>query len=149
MALPLDPPPRDANGNVIPHDHQGIKGDDGVIRRISPHFLVDDPKAGGKRLSTMAFQTSSGPDGGMSVDLQALIEAAGLDAKVYVISPPWIGAVRFTAGDLRRENLIVGFDPRPEENLPFHGQAWGRITRSTAGRLLALATIFVPVPGAS
>jgi len=47
----------------------------------------------------------------MSVDLQKLIEEAGLDPKSYILSPPWIGAVWFTAGSLRAEGLMVGYDP--------------------------------------
>lgn len=143
--LPLAPPPRDSNGHVVPHDHQGIRDDDGVIRRVSPHHLVDDPKAGGKRLSSMAFQPSSGANGGMSVDLQALIEEDGLDARAYVIAPPWIGAVRFTAGGLRSESLKVGFDPRPA--LPYHGQGWGHFTNSLPRRLAKLAQTFVAIEG--
>ncbi len=91
----------------------------------------------------MAFKPSSGLGEGMSVDLQMLIEEVGLDAKRYVISPPWIGAVRFTAGSLRNENLMVGYDPLPVENRPYHGQVWGHFTQSMPRRLMGLAQMFV------
>lgn len=143
--MPLDPPPRDGNGDVIPHDDAGIGADDGVIRRVSPQLVVDDPKIGGKRLSTMAFQASTGPNGGLSIDLQRLIEEAGLDAKKFVLSPPWIGAVRFAAGALRSEGLKIGCDPIP--NNPYHGQAWGDFTKKLRKRLLVLAEWFVPLRG--
>jgi len=143
--VPLTPPPRDSNGKVVPHNHPGIGPDDGVIRRVSPHHLVPDPKvAGGRRLSTKAFTASTEVNGGMSVDLQALIEEAGLDAKAFVISPRWVGAVRFTAGALRGEGLQIGYDPRPDN--PYHGEAWGTFTKALKHRLLGLAKWFVPLP---
>lgn len=142
--MPLDPPPRDQIGEVVPHDHRGITSDDGVIRRVSHHHLVEDPKAGGKRLSTMAFQASRGDNGGMSVDLQRLIEEAGLDARKFVISPPWIGAVRFAAGALRSEGLQIGYDPVPGN--PYHGEVWGSFTKTLQKKLLNLAEPFVPLP---
>ncbi len=79
----------------------------------------------------------------MSVDLQKLIEEAGLDPKTYVLSPPWIGAVRFTAGGLRTEGLIVGYDP--EANNPYHGQVWGNFSKQIQKRLAAIAAEFVPM----
>jgi len=142
--LPLDPPPRDCKGDVLPHDHAGIGPDDGIIRRISPQYMVDDPKTQGKRLSSMAFQPSTNDHGGMSVDLQKLIEGAGLDARRYVISPPWIGAVRFAAGILRAEGLRIGYDPLPPGN-PYHGEVWGDFTQSLRKRLCGLAEWFVRI----
>ncbi len=140
--MPLSPPQRDAQGEVIPHDHPGITSDDGVLRRVAPHHYVSDPKAtDGKRLSTMAFQASTGANGGMSVDLQKLIEEASLDPKLYVVAPPWIGAVRFTCGALRGEGFSVGYDPLP--NNPYHGEVWGSFTRAKKQRLVALAVTFV------
>jgi hypothetical protein len=141
--LPLDPPPLDIQGEVIPHDHTGIKADDGVIRRVSPFHWVYDEKIKGKRLSTMAFRPSSGEGSGMSVDLQSLIEEAGLDPKSYVSSPPWIGAVRFTAGALRAEGLMVGYQPVPDN--PYHGEVWGNFSRNIQRRLQVLAIEFVPI----
>jgi hypothetical protein len=141
--LPLDPPPRDSQGEVLPHDHPGILPDDGVIRRISPQQWVYDAKIQGKRLSSMAFKPSTGEREGMSIDLQKLIEEAGFDPKTYIMSPPWIGAVRFTAGGLRAEGLTVGYDPVADN--PYHGQVWGAFTSKTPKRLAALAAEFVPI----
>jgi hypothetical protein len=142
--LPLSLPPRDAQGRVIPHDHAGISDKDGIIRRISIHHVTPDPATGARRISSMAFVPSSGTNGGMSIDLQALIEESGQDARLYVQSPPWVGAVRFDAEMLRAEKLQVGFDPLPE-NL-FHGQVWGAFPKSLRRRLATLAKIFVPIP---
>jgi len=141
--LPLDPPPRDEWGETLPHDHVGIQSGDGVIRRISPHQLVYDEKIRGKRISSKAYSPSSEKNGRMSVDLQRVIEEAGINAKAFVSSPPWIGAVSFTAGSLRSENLLVGYDPT--ENNPYHGQVWGRFSKQIRRKLAELATPFVAI----
>lgn len=91
--MPLQPPPRDSKGNVTEHDHAGIHEKDGIIRRISEQQIVNDEKIGGRRLSTMAFRPSTDPTGGMSVDLQNLIEEAQLDPRMYVTDSHWSGSV--------------------------------------------------------
>jgi hypothetical protein len=142
MQLPLAPPPVDENGEVLPHDHDGIEADHGVLRRITMHHLVQDEKApNGRRLSSLAFQPSSGVNGGMSVDLENEIGAAGLDPKTYIVNPPFIGAVRFAVSSLRRLDFMVGYDPLPT-NL-HHGEVWGNFTSSKRKQLLALAEPFV------
>ena len=145
--MPLDPPPRDGNNEVTPHDHGGIDAADGVIRRLSAFHWVEDPKRGGKTLSTMAFRASSRGNGGMSVDLQRLIEEAGLDAKEFVKRHPWIGAVRFAAGTLRGKGLIVGFDPLVDN--PYHGEVWGNFSRTIQMSLRDIAEPFVAIPDAA
>lgn len=141
--MPLDAPPLDDNGEVLPHDHLGIQSNDGLVRRISPQFLVYDEKIQGRRLSSLAFAPSSGERGGMSVDIQRLIEEDGLDPKVYVLSPPWIGAVRFVAGALRAEGLKVGYHPLADN--PYHGEVWGAFSKKLKRKLQAIADEFVPV----
>lgn len=77
--MPLSEPPRDANGVVVPHDHTGIADADRIIRRISDEHVVSDAKApGGRRVSTLAFQSSTDGNCGMSVDLESSIVEAGL-----------------------------------------------------------------------
>lgn len=82
----------------------------------------------------------------MSVDLERLIEEAGLDARVFVVRPPFVGAVRFTAGMLRGGGFHVGYDPLTEN--PYHGEVWGIFSRSKQRWLAAVAGEFVqPPPG--
>lgn len=141
----LAPPPRNLAGLVEPHDHPGIRPDDGVIRRVSHQYVVRD-KDGRSRLSTMAFQPSSpARGGGLSVDLQNEIEESGRDAMDFVTSPRWIGSVRFTAQQLRGEGFSVGFNPIPPEN-PFHGEVWGNFSNGKKKQLLRLARWFVLIP---
>lgn len=142
----LSPPPRNALGQVEPHDHQEIQPADGVIRRISDQFIVSDAN-GGKRVSSMAFSPSSpAHGGGLSVDLQCEIEATGKVATEFVTTPVWIGSVRFTAQQIRGEGFKVGFDPLPPDN-PFHGEVWGNFTSGKKKKLQKLAEWFVEIPG--
>jgi hypothetical protein len=130
---------------VLPHDHEEIGNEDGIIRRIHPHHVVFDPKIGGHKISTMALNPSSGPNGGLSVDLQHEIEEAGIAAEQFVMNPPWIAAIQYKAGQLRDEGLKVGSDPLPEN--PFHGEVWGSFTRSKQKKLLQLAKWLVELEG--
>lgn len=136
-------PPYDADGKVEPHDHDEIGSTHGVIRRVSEQFVVTEAD-GIKRLSSMAFQASSGEGEGMSVDLQGAIEDAGEDPIAHVTSPIWIGSVRFSAQQLREEELQVGFDPIPDN--PFHGQVWGNFNKSKRKRLKSVCEWFVSIP---
>lgn len=143
--MPLQPPPRDDAGNVTPHNHEGIQANDGVIRRVSGQQIVMDEKAGGRRLSSMAFKASTGANAGMSVDLQQEIEQAGLDARTYVTTPRWTGSLRFEAGPLRAEGFMVGFDPLPDN--PYHGEVWGSFSKDKQKRLRQICEWFVPIDG--
>lgn len=97
----------------------------------------------------MAFQPSSDAlGGGLSVDLQREIEEAGRDAVQFVTTPKWIGSVRFTAKQLRKESFIIGFDPLPPGN-PFHGEVWGKFTDGKKKQLRRIAQWFVLIPGVS
>lgn len=143
--MTLKPPPRDAE-SVIPHDHDEILDEDLVIRRISEDWAVSDPKVPeGKRLSTMAFNKSTGPNAGMSVDLKREIEDAGLDAQKWVTTPKWIGSVTLLVRDLRVEEFRVGFDPLPDN--PYHGEVWGQFSKSKQRKLISLSRWFVEIPG--
>lgn len=148
-------PQRDKNGDVVPHDHQEILPEHGIIRRISEQYIVTDDKCLVPRVSSMAFQASSGLNGGMSVDLQHEIEKAGLDSMRYVTTPFWIGSVRFLASQLRGEGFTVGADPienKPGSKLdvepnPYHGEVWGKFTKGKQNRLIKLCEWFVPIDG--
>lgn len=148
----LTAPPRDENGDVTPHDHAEINNEDGVIRRISEKWVVPD-KDGGKRLSSMAYKASSGQNGGMSVDLEALIVAAGVNPKVHVTTPRWVGSIRFTADGLRAEGFMVGYDPLEEDPPhpanPFHGEVWGDFSRARQRRMSEIAEWYVSIPEVS
>lgn len=142
MQLPLDEPPRDAQGEVQPHDHPQILNDDRIIRRISPHFIVpDDKHPSGKRISSMAYEPSTGANGGMSVDIESSITDAGLDPVRFVSQPPFIGAVRFLVGGVRSLGFQVGYHPVPGND--HHGEVWGNFTSGSKKRLAGIAEVFI------
>jgi hypothetical protein len=136
-------PVRDSDGIVIPHDNEEIKDEHEVIRRISEQYIVED--CNGMRIkSSMAYKASSGKNGGMSVDLKNLIESAGLDPQEYVTEPRWIGSVKFTVSDLRKLDFKVGY--HPTKHNPYHGEVWGKFSRSQINNLKTLAVWFVEIP---
>lgn len=142
--MPLDQPPLDNKGNVIPHDHQGIADEDRVIRRISLKQTVVDQN-GERRISSIAFKPSTEERGGMSIDIEKLIIEAGKDPHNFVTSDRWPGSVLFDVGALRELGLRIGFDPLP--NNPFHGEVWGKFSKSQQRSLRSLAIWFVPIDG--
>jgi len=58
----------------------------------------------------------------MSVDIEAWMRVDGL-GPLHYITEPTHGAVRLKAGDLRKQNLKVGWDP--DDAHPHHGGVWG------------------------
>jgi len=133
-------PPRNADGNVVPHDSPNIDGADTLIRYITDQYLVEDEKVvGGKRLSTGAFSESS--DGGMSVDIEKKMVAAGLAVAARVL-PPFVGAGRLIAAELRALQMLVGEDPLKEN--PHHGAVWH--VRQTKRKKLLQQFVWVVKP---
>lgn len=145
--MPLDPPPLDDSGSVVPHNHAGIRNHDGIIRRISDEQVVFDEKIGARRISSMAFKASTGHNSGMSVDLEASILEAGLDPRDYVTTPRWTGSIRFVTQQLRAEGFSVGYDPLPEN--PHHGEVWGTFNKTNQRRLRQICEWFVKIDGVS
>lgn len=140
--MPLQAPPHDAHGKVMPHDHNDILPADILIRRISEQHITGSD--GNRRISSMAFQESS--DGsGMSVDIAKLIEQASLDPRKIVTTDEYFCSVQFTAQKLRGENLQVGYFPLPDN--PYHGAVWGITNRGKRIRLRRLAQWFVEGEG--
>jgi hypothetical protein len=145
--LPLRPPPRDTNGVVVPHDHQDIAEDDGIIRRISDEHIVSASRPGTRRISSMAFKGSSDAPGGMSVDIESLIIEAGQNPREFVTTLRFMGSVYFKAGFLRSVGLLVGYDPLPENAA--HGEVWGNFSRGVQRHLRAAAIWYVEIDGVS
>jgi hypothetical protein len=113
------PPPRDAQGRVVPHDHQDILNEHHVIRHTTRRDIVFDGQ-GGTRLGSGAFSESD--TGGMSVDIEEWMIADGLTALHYVTEPT-DGAVRISVVALRTLGFQVGWDP--DGGHPHHGLVWG------------------------
>jgi hypothetical protein len=127
MAVPL----QDSEGYTLPHDDPDILPEHFVIRHTVPNDLYEG------RVSSGAYSESNDPHGGMSVDIEFLLIAAGLDVLHYV--PENNGAVRLNVGELRGTGCQVGSDPRPEN--PQHGAVWGL----KKGKRKAVAKIAIPL----
>ena len=140
----LAPPPRDQDGCVVPHDHHEIFDGDRVVRRVSEQFIVNNSD-GTRRLSTMAFQPSSGDNAGLSVDLVDQIMRDGSDAIVHVTSPRWIGSVCLEVSFLRASEFMVGYDPL--EDNEYHGEIWGSFSKARKKLLARNSQWFVAIVG--
>ena len=106
-----------------PYNDTNIKAGDIIIRRINPkQHKVFDHNRNCYRISTKAYSPSSGPNGGMSVDIEALIVRAGKDPKKFVTTPVYTGSVAFSAGQVRGLDLLIGHTPKPDN--PYHGDVW-------------------------
>ena len=113
---------------VNPYDDLKIFADDLLIRRIDPkQHIINDENLGCLRISSKAFHPSSEHNGGLSVDVKSLIDAAGIDPKLFVTNPKQIGSVAFKTGAARAVELKVGLDPEPDN--PYHGQVWGKFSK--------------------
>ncbi|MGI9250387.1 MAG: hypothetical protein ACR2PR_04215 [Pseudohongiellaceae bacterium] len=114
---------------ATPYDEKNIQANDVIIRRISlkEHVVRDDNK-NCCRISSKAYQVSSGVAGGMSVDIESLIIKDKKDPKKFVTAPPFTGSVSFLAKQIRAIGLWVGYDPiqnNPQgSSNPYHGQVW-------------------------
>lgn len=133
----------------MPHDHEDIAAEDGVLRRISPNMIVDDGR-GGKRLSSMAYKGSDEDRyHGMSMEIEKLFEPAGQDPRQC--DPPWVACIRFEAGQLRAAGCRVGYDPiaAPPRDNPFHGEIWHNQSRAVFKAISRLAQHYVGLDGVS
>lgn len=87
----------------------------------------------------------------MSVDIEELILAVGGNPATHVTTPKYIGSVRFPVSAARSAELLVGYDPLPDNQC--HGEVWGtlrpnRFSKTQQRALLAASTWLVKIPDA-
>lgn len=115
---------------IDPYDEVKINAEDTIIRRINPHqHVIWDDNKKKHRISSKAFNKSSGLKAGMSVDIENLINRAGKDPRIYVKTPVFIGSVAFLARDIRALELWIGYDPVPDN--PYHGEVWTKVEKKS------------------
>ena len=95
----------------------------------------------------MLYRASSGANGGMSVDINQLIEERGILPDDYVKDKPWMGAISLGVGSTRELGFEVGYNPLSDN--PFHGEIWGQFARAQQKALAQNATWCVEIPGVS
>lgn len=92
---------------------------------------------GGIRLSSGAFQNSTGTDG-MSVDLADTLEREGKNVESTINEHPGFGLVRLTAGFCMAEEQVVL--RAPEDRNPAHGEVIGKKAHGRRKRFANAAT---------
>jgi hypothetical protein len=142
---------------VEPYDEPRIADTDTIIRRINPeHHVVPDENRGVWRVSSKAYGKSSGPKLGMSVDIEALIEADGVNARSFVTTPVYTASIAFRAETARAVDLIIGYEPIIDvpglPDNPYHGEVWTRepskrFSKSQTAALASSAWWYVELPG--
>lgn len=114
-------PQRDERG-VLPHDHEGIKSDDELIRYI-PAVHVNYVN-GIPELSSALFSPSSPPNdprSSVSVDAKKLLEPP--HATPPFRAKPNEGYAELNVKQVRELNLQVGWDPDSQNSA--HCGIWG------------------------
>jgi hypothetical protein len=106
-----------------------------VLRRISPQQIAATPE-GGIRISSGAFQNTSGTDG-MSVVMEDTLRDEGRDAQELVAPYPGFGLVSLTTGLCIEEEQEVQRLPVGEE--PVHGEVLGKKSKGRSRRFAAAA----------
>lgn len=110
-------------------DDGSIADDAGLLRRIHPNHIVDDENTGKRRPSSAAFK-----DMEMSVDVEPLLIAAGLDWQFSLREHSGYSLVRLRAGAARAVNLAVVHKPIAGQN-EAHAEVIGKKSPAIANHL--------------
>jgi hypothetical protein len=104
----------------MPDDREKIPDSAGLLRRIHPDHIVPDHNTGRRRLSSGAFN-----DPRMSVDVEPMLVAKGLDWRFSVAAPHAnYSLVRLSAGVVRAHGQIVEHTPLPTNDC--HAEVVGK-----------------------
>jgi hypothetical protein len=135
----LDAPEKDEDGAVVPHDHAQILNEDIILKRVSQQHLVEVGD-GLYRVSTAIFSQSSDKYRGSSINILKVIENLGEEVEAYCRRRgETVGAIALTAGAIRDEEGLVGFEPL-EDDLA-HGEIWNIKGKPKLRRLLKLVNV--------
>jgi hypothetical protein len=102
--------------------------DVGLLRRIHPEQVIEDKNTGQRRPSSAAFK-----DPNLSVDIEPLLQAAGLDWRFSLKDHPSFSLVRFSEQSAKGQGLTVVRKPLPEN--PAHAEVVGKKTQGKANAL--------------
>jgi hypothetical protein len=116
-------PPRDADGNVLPHDDPvTIPGEWTLLRHVHrEQWAARDERTGSPRPQSNAFAFSTEGSRSMSVDIEPAMLEEGLPSTHYAFRADK-GVVRITAAKARELQFLVGSEPIPGN--PHHGGIW-------------------------
>lgn len=143
--------PTDGAGNVLPHDHPVLQGDNRLIRRINEQFIVDGAP-GGRRLSSAVFKHDP-RQGHLSLDSERCILDLNETPTTYVTTPIWVGALVMSAGQFRSAQQAKEGDEVwqigmvPVNGNDCHAGVWGKITTGQSNELQRRSEWLVPIFG--
>lgn len=117
----LDDPPLDDEGVVIPHDHDQIRHDDVIIKRVTENDIYRSPEE--VRIATSLLSQSSDKYSGSSINIEKVILEQEDSVESYCLKfPNVIGAISFPAKLVRDNGGLVGYEPLDDD--PAHGEIW-------------------------
>lgn len=114
----------------------------GLLRRVHPSQVVDDKNTGERRPSSAAFK-----DPEMSVDVEPMLEAKGLDWRFSLRNNPGYSLARLQAGAARAAGQAVVHTPAPDNEA--HAEVRGRKSPGVANKLLMASVPVLIAPKAS
>jgi hypothetical protein len=110
-------------------DRDKIPDDNHLLHRVASfHMVPNDRVPGRRRLSSGAFRLPE-----MSVDVEEMLNAKGLDWRFSAANDASVGLIRFTAGLARSVGQQVQHDPIPENDA--HALVLGKKTDSLQRKL--------------
>ena len=151
--MPVFELPRDADGEVSPHDHPDLLGGNQVIRKIHDAYIVEGQEPGSRRLSSALFRFKSNGRTHLSFDSQPCIVALECDPAEYVVDPKFFGAVVIRCDHLRSVDTAAKPEDRwklgmyPVIGNDCHAALWGKVTKGQSEQIQKLSNWLVPIPG--
>ena len=148
--------PRDADGQILPHDHPDLQGERRMIRGVHRRYIVMDANRGCERLSSSLFKNSPRRQGYLSFDSEYCLQNRGEDPIEYIGGSGWEGAVVITVERFRsfdpsqavNNQWKIGMVPLDQEipPKPCHGAVWGAISEGKANEIRRATDWLVPIP---
>ena len=99
-----------------------VRADDYLLRRIHPNEVYRSPDGGSSRPFASSFKSPHRGDP-LSVYVQRLLEAAGLDARALLVGHESYRVVGVTMTAVRDLGLDVQLDPDPDDEVVGRGEA--------------------------
>jgi len=126
-----------------PADDNTIENDWRLFRRISPQWLVPDG-AGGRRVSTQAFQNHPTNPQAFSVHIERVLQQLGLPNESIIAGHSGYSVVAITAGLVRQHKQLI--QRAPETLDPAHAHVLGKKPGSVKKAFSEAAVWVIPPP---
>jgi hypothetical protein len=146
--------PRDADGQIAPHDHPELAGAARMIRGVTKHHIVPDANRGCRRLSSALFRNHPKRQGYLSFLSEPCLQANGVNSVDHIVRSSWDGAVVITVERFRSfdpaqaaaDKWKIGLVPLEDPPEPCHGAVWGTISEGKANDIRRATDWLVSIP---